>query len=214
MAVYNFIDFPEWGFPFPKPRFVRGPAGSLTLINVPLISPEEIVDKPEVTELPHLAYDRGYREDEWRHRWYHRSYLLRFLESRFAADPALEPDVSDEARVSLSTTLLTTALEESAREGSKAILLFFPSRADFDPTATRTTTHDRVKSAVFSALRGKAIDVFDLTPCLRASPVRSLFIEGRPHYSAAGNAAVAACVSPILEDVLVQPSPQREASSR
>jgi len=214
MTVYSFIDFPDWGFPFSKPRFVAGPDGELSLVNVPLISPDAIMAMPAVTDLPHLAYDRGYREDDWRRRWYHRSYLLRFAQSRFAPDPVLAPHVSDEARESLSAKLLTTVLDEAAAEGSKAILLFFPSRADFDPNGSQTTAHDRVKAAVFSALRLKGIEVVDLTACLKASDAKTLFLPGRPHYSPTGNAAVAACVLPVLTAELAKPTPNRNPPSR
>jgi len=214
MTVYTFVDFPEWGFPFSKPRFVAGRDGALKLLNVPLIPPETIFDKASVTELPHLALDRGYREEEWRRRWYHHSYLLRFLQSRFAPDPVLPADVSDEARESLSAQLLTTVLDEAAHEGSKAILLFFPSRADFEPNGKQTTAHDRVKAAVFSALRAKGVEVADLTACLASMDPRTMFLPGRPHYSAAGNAAAAACVLPILERELAKQEPFRNPPSR
>jgi hypothetical protein len=181
---------------------------------VPLIPPERILDKTAVKELPHLELDRGYREEDWRRRWYHEAYLLRFLQSRFAPDPVLSPDVSDEARESLSATLLATVLDEAAREGSKAILLFFPSRADFDPNGKQTTAHDRVKAAVFSALRAKGIDVADLTACLTSTDPKTMFLPGRPHYSPAGNAAVAACVLPILTAELAKPAPNRNLPPR
>ena len=214
MTVYTFIDFPEWGFPFSKPRFVAAEGGALKLRNAPLIPPETLLDKTAVTELPHLELDRGYREGEWRRRWYHHSYLLRFLQSRFAPDPVLSADVSDEARESLSAQLLTTVFDESTREDSKTILLFFPSRADFEPNGNQTTVHDRVKAAVFSALRRKGIEVADLTACLASSDPKTLFLPGRPHYSPAGNAAVAACVVPLLERELAKPSPNRNPPSR
>jgi len=214
MTIYSFIDFPDWGFPFAKPRFIAGPDGALALLNVPLLSPDAIADAPSVNALPHLAYDRGYREDEWRRRWYHGSYLLRFLQSRFEPDPVLSKDVSDEARESLSATLLASVLDEAAREGSKAILLFFPSRADFGPNGKQTTAHDRVKAAVFSALRLKGIEVVDLTACLTSTDPNIMFLPGRPHYSPAGNAAVAACVLPILERELTKPDPNRNRPAR
>jgi len=214
MSVYSFIDFPEWGFPFSKPRFVPGADGALRLLNVPLISPESIAAKPKVTDLPFLAYDRGYRADDWRERWYQHCAVLRFVSSRLAPDPVLSPDVSDEARESLSTQILTTFLDEATREGSRAILLFFPSRADFEPNGSQTTPHQRVKAAVFSALKARGISVVDLTPCLAATDVATMFIPGRPHYSPAGNAAVAACVMPILSAELARGNAGPDARSR
>jgi hypothetical protein len=214
MTVYPFIDFPEWGFPFAKPRFASDPGRALVPLNLPVLPSDAIMGKSAVSDLPFLTQDRGYREDDWRRRWYHASLLIRFLQSRFAPDPALAADVSDEARVSLSARILETFLADASSDGRKAILLFFPSRADFEPNGRQTTPHERVKSAVFSALEQRGVTVFDLTPCLKTTPVSTMFIEGRPHYSPAGNVAVASCVMPILQKELERVSPGPPASAR
>lgn len=214
MAVYPFIDFPEWGFPFAKPRFASDPGRALAPLNLPVLSSDAIMAKNRVSDLPYLAYDRGYRADDWRRRWYHGSFLVRLLLSRFAPDPGLTSEVSDEARVSLSARILEALLADATREGGKVILVFFPSRADFEPNGRQTTPHQRVKAAVFSALEQKGIPVVDLTSCLTTTPISKMFIEGRPHYSPAGNAAVAACVMPILEKELAQVSPDPAAPAR
>jgi hypothetical protein len=64
MAVYSFVSFPGWPFPFAKPRFVVE-KDRLSLLNVPLPSPQAILTARAITDLPFVDYDRGYRAEEW-----------------------------------------------------------------------------------------------------------------------------------------------------
>ncbi len=64
IAVCSFVSFPEWGFPFAKPRLIVDER-TLHLLNVLILSPQEILSRHAITHLPFIEYDRGYHPDEW-----------------------------------------------------------------------------------------------------------------------------------------------------
>jgi hypothetical protein len=74
MAVYSFVSFPGWPFPFAKPRFVAD-GDRLALLNVPLPSPRAILAAPAIRDLPFIEYDRAYRAEDWIWHPLDRSYL-------------------------------------------------------------------------------------------------------------------------------------------
>ena len=102
MAVYFFLSFPGWDYPFAKPRFAAE-RGDLRLLNAPLPSPEAIAVTPSIRELPFVEYDPGYRAEEWIWRPLDHSYLHRFAVSKYrdlvvASRPAEDADVRAEPR--------------------------------------------------------------------------------------------------------------------
>jgi hypothetical protein len=82
MAVYFFLSFPGWDYPFAKPRFAAE-RGDLRLLNAPLPSPETIAVTPSIRELPFVEYEPGYRAEEWIWRPLDHSYLHRFAVSKY-----------------------------------------------------------------------------------------------------------------------------------
>jgi hypothetical protein len=190
-VVYPFVSFPEWGFPFSKPRFTLE-AGTLRLLNSPLPRPAEILARGSIAELPFVQYDPGYRAAEWQWHFYHASHVVRFLLSRFPRQPVWNPAAEAEALSQLNSQLLLSFVRRATHDGTEPLIVYFPSRGDFEG-------QDRsAKSALLSSLKRLGIDYVDLTPCLRdADPARA-FIAGRPHYSAHGNAAVARCLLPAV----------------
>ncbi|HZS33534.1 MAG TPA: SGNH/GDSL hydrolase family protein [Methylomirabilota bacterium] len=193
MAVYAFVSFPEWGFPFAKPRFVL--AGErLRLANVPLPEPEAILARDSIAELPFVELDPGYDAAEWQWRAYAHSYLARYLLSRFPRRVPARPAVSEAAREALNRAILAAFAESAAAAGAIPLVVYFPTRSDFGRGDRRVTR------AMIAALRRGGLEVLDLTSCLRAVPEPALFL--RFHYSPAGNARVADCLEPAVRAAL------------
>ncbi|MGH7769156.1 MAG: SGNH/GDSL hydrolase family protein [Candidatus Binatia bacterium] len=192
MVVYSFVSFPEWGFPFAKPRFAVT-MGKLQMLNAPVLSPQEILARRSIFDLPFIEYDRGYNPHEWEWRPYHRSYLVRFLLSRYPPWPKQLSDVvSDEAVKVVNSEIFTSFAKLAKAEGSIPLIVYLPSRIGFIDGTTEA------KESVLGVLRARGIEYEDLTSCLKRFSVSALFIEGHPHYSPKGNAAVAKCLSPIV----------------
>lgn len=203
LSVYYFVTFPETGYPFAKPRFILGADGAPQLVNVPVISPEDILRKHSVEDLPFIRLDLGYNAWEWRWQPWYSSYLLRYLSSRFPRYPLPQPSLELEGLVRLNTALLRGFIKEAEADGTVPILVYFPSLSDFVGWGTET------KEAVLASLRKSGISVIDLTQCVTSAGGRKVFIEGGHHYTRAGNQAVAACLLPTIKQALeaARPTP-------
>jgi hypothetical protein len=194
-VVYPFISFPEWGFPFSKPRFTLE-AGTLQRLNAPLPRPAEILAKGSITELPFIQYDPGYHAAEWQWQSYHASYVVRFLLSRFPRQPGWNPAAEAEALSQLNSELVLSFVRRATQDGTEPLIVYFPSRGDFEG-------QDRsAKSAVLTSLQRLGVHYVDLTSCVREADPAQAFLANRPHYSAHGNAAVARCLLPTVLDRL------------
>ena len=195
MSVYNFITFPQWGFPFSKPRFVWAGDG-LELINVPIESPAALASRRAVGDLPYIAYEPAFHPAEWRWHVYDQSQLVRFLSSRFPPYYRDDPLANLSTELSVNVALLTRFARQAAREGTVPLIVYFPSRGDY-------VGEDRSeKDSVLRALDRAGVRYANLTTCLAAMGGERLFIPGRPHYTPAGNRAVASCLVPILRPLL------------
>jgi hypothetical protein len=193
MVVYPFVSFPEWGFPFSKPRFALN-GGGLELLNAPLLGPDDVLGKRAISELPFIDFDPGYHASEWhRHPW-HASYLLRFLVSRFPRPTPTNPRAEGEIVGRINTELLLAFVRRATTEGTVPLIVYFPSRGDFQG-------QDRsAKSVVLRNLQRSGVAAVDLTSCIGALGPGKAFIAGRPHYAPAGNAAVARCLLPVVRE--------------
>jgi hypothetical protein len=193
MVVYPFISFPEWGFPFSKPRFtVEG--GQLNLVATSTENPESLFAPESVAELPFVEYDPGYEKREWEDRWYYRSYLVRLILGWFPRWPDPSPYASHDAIAANNVEILHQFVREAIADGSIPYIVYFPGRGDLFGEEWKE------KDLVFRALRHKGLQYEDLTPCMRHSEHLNLFIEGHPHYSPEGNAVAAECLVPILRE--------------
>ncbi len=105
LAVYSFVSFPGWPFPFAKPRFVTD-LDRLALLNVPLPSPESIVAARSIRELPFIEYDPGYRAEDWEWHTLDSSYLYRLIVSRARAWTGPDPRRSDTRVLELNRAIL------------------------------------------------------------------------------------------------------------
>lgn len=202
LAVYSFLSFPDWGFPFAKPRFMADHDG-LRLVNTPLPDPETIFASRSITDLPYLQYEPGYRAKEWEWHPLHRSVLARWLFSSFPAAHEPAADVSDETLISLNRDILLSFVKLAEMEGSTPLVVYFPSRGDFK--GGRFHLEKRwEKDRVLAQLQDRRIEYMDLTGCLSRLSLTELFLEGRPHYAATGNRAVADCLLPKISELLAR----------
>ena len=164
MAVYSFVSFPGWPFPFAKPRFVAD-GDRLALLNVPLPSPRTILAARSIDDLPFVEYDRGYRAEEWTWHPLDRSYLYRFLASEYRGWSGPDARGSDERVVALNREILRAFIREVRADGSSPIVVYFPSRLDFRIRARKPGW----QSLAQTMLREARIPHTDLTACLEVS---------------------------------------------
>jgi hypothetical protein len=192
MTVYLFLAHPHWDMPFSKPRFVLAD-GTLELLNSPPLRPEAIFSHPSIAELPFLDRDYGYQESSWQHSFYHASYLFRLFVSFFHYEPNVTPDFSDEALMSINALILKSFVRIAAQEGTISVAVYFPGRGELEGTSSGA---DRI-------LRDAGIEYVDPTPCLLEVNPADRFMPGG-HYAPAGNAAVAKCLGPVVQEALRQ----------
>lgn len=193
MVVYPFISFPEWGFPFSKPRFAVE-NGQLKLVTTGTETPDALFSSESVADLPFVEYDPGYEKRSWEYRWYHRSYLVRLILGWFPRWPDPSPHSSHASIVAVNAEIIDHFVQEARSEGSVPYVVYFPGRGDFSGEERKD------KDLIFDALRHKGLHYEDLTACMRHSVHHNLFIEGHSHYSPDGNAAAAECIAKVLHN--------------
>lgn len=194
MTVYSFVSFPEWEYPFAKPRPVLA-EGQLAVLNAPPLPPEAIFSHRSIADLPFIDYDKGYRPADWEWRWYHRFYLLRYLISAYPRWPEPGPHVSEATMRALNGEILRAFARLASAEGATPLAVYLPARRDL--AASRSESQTPVNMAQ-EVLRQAGMDSIDLTPCLLALQPPDRFVAGARHYSAAANAAIARCLSPAV----------------
>jgi hypothetical protein len=194
LAVYNFVSYPKWDWPFAKPRLVVDAAGTLRSLNVPVPSPQQTFSANAITDLPFIEYDLGFEPMEWGWRTYYHSYLIRFVWSRFRGSPEQRDRTSTEA-IALNSEIITSFARYAEGEGSIPLVVYFPSRSDFPEPR-------REKAAVLTILRERGIHYEDLTSCVAKLGTSGLFSESGKHYSSNGNEQVATCLYPMLRDLM------------
>ncbi|HKW37970.1 MAG TPA: SGNH/GDSL hydrolase family protein [Burkholderiales bacterium] len=204
MAVYAFVSFPEWGLPFGKPRFVVE-NGKLELLNTPVLPPEQILQRASVFDLPFVRLDRGFQPRDWRWHSYYGSRLARLVLSRFEPAPVPGAKASDAALAELNAALFAAFVETAKQESSIPYPVYFPSRGDF------SGQNRLAKDGILETFRERHVEHGNLTDCIAKVGEQTAFIAGRPHYSPAGNAAVAACLEPAVRALLASAasSPRR-----
>ena len=202
MTLYSFIDFPYWDMPFSKPRFVLE-SDTLTTLNVPPLAPRDMFSKQDIADLPYLDYDRGYNEGEWHSHLFPYSYLARYVAAAFPRWPKPNPNTSAESLVSVNAAIVRSFVRSAREAGSVPLIVYLAENTDF--------TSDSLEDLVWAkaVLKEAEVDYTDTTPCLRALTVEDAFMPNDPHYSPKGNAAVAACLTGQLQQIIgtLQPTP-------
>lgn len=194
VSLYPFLR--GWVYPFSRPRFVLQ-ADSLALLNVPVFRADSIFARPSIDQLPFIDMDVFYDPEQWKWRFVYHSYLVRLLVTAFPRWPLGRESTSDAVILQLSSRIVERFVREARALGAQPVVAFLPSRNYF-------VTHAAVlEGKLAPLLRERGIRLNDLTPCLsqHVAPL-AMFLEGRVHYSAAGNAAVAACMEPLIAPLL------------
>lgn len=196
MNVYPFIGHPDfWHRPFAKSRFAILHE-NLELLNSSLIPPGDLFALPTVTSLPFIEYEPGYAAEEWQWWWYHHSALVRYVISRFPRWPDPSSLVSEAATSAIDVAILLRFVREVEDEGAIPLLVYLPGRGDF------IGWERRGRDFVFESLQKKHVPYVDLGPCMKQGETSMLFIQGDPHCSPEGNARLADCLTPIVEERL------------
>jgi len=197
MSVYTFLTYPNWGIPFSKPRFTVS-NGALQPLNLPVLSPEAILEKPGVAALPFVEHDPGYNPDEWEWHVVYASHLVRYVVSRFPRWTARSQADWATEEIAVNSEILRTFGRQAATDGTVPFVIYFPTRGDYE--GLDRSEKDKVLAAVSAA----GIHNVDLTSCIAHIGPERAFIPGHQHYSAAGNGAVAQCLRPLVAQELQQ----------
>lgn len=195
MTVYPFINWPDWGIPFSKPRLHRA-GGALQTLNVPTIPPHSMFALGSISDLPFLDFDAGYTTHHWQRGIADVSYVTRWLFSYFPRRASQSLRTSADETLELNGAILRAFIQSANERGVAALVVFFPSR----PELPRLI---RGESTAWSLQRQRlSVPLLDTTPCLVELGYDDAFVPGDPHYSPRGNAAVAKCIGPSLRSIL------------
>ncbi|MCS6305635.1 MAG: SGNH/GDSL hydrolase family protein [Nitrospira sp.] len=198
MTVYNFISFPEWEFPFAKPRFSSS-NGDLAIVNSPIPSPEAITKWSSIDQLPFLEYDRGYYESEWDSTKLDCSYLFRFLTSKFPRWPIRSAEVSDRAQIALNSEILLKLISVAREDGTLPVVVYFPTHGTFVRMSSEMVTQG--EELAIEVLEHSHVVYSDLTSCLMQVHDSERFVPSKRHYSPEANMYVAKCIAEDIADM-------------
>lgn len=206
VAVYQFLR-PVLELPFSKPRF-RLENGALVLLNFPAESPESLLGRPTVWDLPHIDQDSEFEARHWQKPLLDGSYVARYLAARYPRWTPRRQRFPDDGIVALGSRLIRELVAEIRAGGAEAIVVSLPVRSDLTGGA------GPYLEPVVRDLARSGVAVFDMAPCLTGRlDAESAFVAeatrratqrdpGPAHYSPAGNAAVAACLRPLVTAAL------------
>ena len=202
MSSYGFLIVDQSAFPFMKPRFVLDQGGTLNIVNQPLPKAEDIFMLPSIHDVPFIEYDQKYNRTDWdRPQWWyvHRSYFLRFLTSIYPFSEKDRPFVSDADMHAVNSSLLNAFVDAVHKDGATPLLVYLPNKRDFKKKSPWIPEGLQI-------LQHAQLEHVDLTSCLKRDSEPNHFIpKGEAHgghYTLQANAAVAACLGPIVQDRL------------
>ena len=190
MRVYPFI-FESWRLPFSKPRFVLED-GELKEVNHNTVPFTQILAADDVSNLPFVQYDIGYRLSHWHEDWLHASYLIRLITSRFPAWSDERPQFSEGAILSTNLEIIKRFIR-FAEADSIPLIVWLPEEGSVEGKELRQLIGKRM-------LEQTGIPYIDPTACLLEVAPADRFVGG--HYSPQGNNAVANCIYRAVKGVL------------
>jgi hypothetical protein len=196
LAVYPFVSL-GWPGYIVKPRFTVE-NGALTLLNVPLLEPENVLRRGDFTRLPHVEYDLSYGSDDWFWRFDGGPLLVRFLTSASPRWRVPDPRVTEEAATALNSRLLADLVATITDDGSIPLLVFLPSRRGSDAMARETIARAHVS-------------VVDVAPCLSTVPADRRRGPSGNHYTGVANRAIAECTASAIQTRLTKAKEARPA---
>ncbi len=189
--VYPFLKV-DWGLPVSKPRYVLAD-DRLQLLNVPNLGGDELFGQASIFDLPLLDQDIEFAAERWHRSPFHASWVIRLLHGLTPLWPPAGEPVSPPVIARLGVLILADFVAAARERGAVPVIAYFPTRGDFQDAGAR-----ELKRRTLAEAAAAGIAVADLTPCLgdRLEP-GALFVAGG-HYTDAGNAAVAACLDPLV----------------
>jgi hypothetical protein len=197
LTVYPFIGSPHWGIPFSKPRIVRD-GNALRILNVPTINPRVMFAQQSIKDLPFLEYDTTYIPRRWRQTGLaDLSYVKRLLLDNWA-DPGAEPGPHgvDEELVRVNGAIFREFIRLAEDNGVIPLIAYFPGRR-----AISEALHGQ-QSAGQRVMKKIGVPFIDTTPCILEVGPDAGYLPNDPHYSPAGNAAIAMCLRAALTGML------------
>jgi hypothetical protein len=206
MAVYFFVSFPAWEYPFAKPRFAVD-GDRLTLLNTPLPSPQAILAARSIKDLPFVEYDPGYHAQDWEWSALDRSYLHRLAVSTYRGW-STDARPSQAKMLELNREIVRSFIRRTRADGSTPLVLYFPTDRNFRALARDPGW----QSPAQTMLRTSEIPHTDLTRCVGAlSPADRFPADGGNHLAPRANAAVAECLSDTVRRLLSSAPPRADA---
>ena len=185
MAVYPFVSF-RWPGYLVKPRFTIE-RGELKLLNVPLPTPDEILNAGRIHQLPFVDYDLGYVTADWDWRFDHSPLILRFLTSAFPRWPLKDPRVSSEATATLNSRLLIQLVKSVEQSGAVPLVVFMKES----------------RSALVQETLSRAqVPFLEVSECLTGVPADRRKVPSGHHYNGLANEAIAQCTASVVELLL------------
>lgn len=198
--IYPFLQYPEWGWPFARPRFVMKD-DVLTGVSERVPDARGIFATRAISELPDLHLDDYYRPFQWKRRgmWdlLESSYIFRFAYS-------LRPPVDDrdEERkmkaMELGQVVIERLVREVVQDGAVPLVVYLPYKSEVAFSA-KSTTKDLPLSA--RMLQNTRIKYFDPSACLMSIKVTDTYMK-EGHYSPQANAQIAHCLAPVVRTIL------------
>jgi hypothetical protein len=159
-----------------------------------VLEPEDVFSYASVFELPNIEQDHAFFAQSWREHPLHASYLLRYLTGRFPVWPPADSPATVSLIAALSARLIERFVTRAEEEGIEPFVAYLPTTGDL-------RGGDRaLNRALFAELARLDVEARDLTDCFRTEGAvdasdAHLFTRAA-HYSAAGNRAMAKCISP------------------
>ena len=186
MAVYPPVSF-GWPGYVVKPRFALED-GRLRLLNVPLPTPEQVLDAGSVGDLPFARYDLGYATTRLCWTFDHAPLLLRYLATAFPsrADPLVAPEPTKD----LNGRLFAELVGAIERDGAVPLVVLMMSRNELVPD-TLARAH---------------LPYLDMTECVAGVRADLRTVPSGNHYTGLGNQAIARCTAPAVERALRRPA--------
>jgi hypothetical protein len=206
LTVYPFIYSPHWGIPFSKPRIVRD-GNALRILNVPTIHPRVMFAQQSIADLPFLEYDAGYSPRLWQSNFADLSYVKRLLLNAWA-DPGLDlwSGRSHQELVRVNAAIFREFIRLAEDNEVIPLIAYFPGRQGImQHSRGEQTAGQRIMKEI-------GVPFVDTTPCVLEVGPDAGFVPNDPHYSPAGNAAVAKCLGAALTRILAEDEAQQPGS--
>jgi len=200
--VYPFLQNPEWGNPFARPRWSMSDGG-LTAIRETVPDATEIFAAEAITDVPALGLDAYYRPYQWERGgvWYllEKSYIFRFAYSLRPPSDDREAERTSNA-LQVGEALAQRLVREILQDGAIPLVVTLPYKEEV-PIPGASPPQDVPLST--RLLRNAGIPYFDSTACLRTGQVSAAYLKGS-HYSPEANARIARCLTPLVRKLITR----------